>query len=149
MAEITDLLTVDDSNTARWPEGMRFRDVNNAARADEGILARWFKDTNGSVVSSGSANAYAVTSNRTITSLVDKTLMAFTANFSNTAAATLNLNGLGAQALVRPNGQPLFNLDITSGQTCLVIYQTSISSWVLINAPGSPSGGNLDAIQAL
>jgi hypothetical protein len=54
MAEITDLVVVD--NTARWPEGMRFRDVNDAGRSDESIIARWFQDTNGSLISSGSNN---------------------------------------------------------------------------------------------
>lgn len=147
MAEISDLDPTDANNIARWPENMQFRGVNNAGRADEGLLARWFLDTNGSVVSSGSSNAYAITSSRVISALVTNTVMAFTANFANTGAATLNLNALGAATIKRPNGGDLLASDIVSGQTCLVIYKSP--NWMLINAPGSPSGADLDAIEAL
>ena len=51
--EITDLKITDASNTDRWPEGMSPSAVNNAGRALEGILARWFEDTNGSIISTG------------------------------------------------------------------------------------------------
>jgi hypothetical protein len=149
VAEIGSLDPVDANNIARWPEGMQFRQVNNSARADEGLLARWFRDTNGSISSSGSPNAYALTSGRTISSLVNNTMMAFTANFTNTGAAALNLNGLGAKSLLRPNGNPLIASDIVSGQTCLVIYKSATDQWFLINAPGSPTGADLDAIEAL
>jgi hypothetical protein len=103
MAEISDLNVADASNTARFPEGMSPGAVNDGARALEGILARWFKDTNGSLTSSGSSNAFAVTSNRTISSMVDGTRLSFKANHSITGAATLNLNGLGAKDIRRFN----------------------------------------------
>lgn len=77
MAEIDDLSITDASNTARFPENMQFRNVNDSARALEGMLAREFKDRNMSLVASGSSNAFAVTSNRTITSLTDSLLIGF------------------------------------------------------------------------
>jgi hypothetical protein len=129
MAEIQDLLATDASNVARWPENMPFSGVNDAGRADEGILARWYKDTDGSITASGSSNAFAITSNRTISSLFNNLVMAFTANFSITGATTLNLNGLGAKGLKRFNGNDLATGDIVSGQPIFVVYKSSPDVW--------------------
>jgi hypothetical protein len=136
VAEISDFDITDASNTARWPEGMAPSAINNAARADEGILARWYKDSDGSITSSGSANAYAITSKRTIGSLVNNTVMAWTANHTNTGAATLALNGLTAKAIRRPNGDALVAGDIVSGQQVVVVYKSSPDYWQLLS-PGA------------
>jgi hypothetical protein len=129
MAEIHDLLVTDASNIGRWPENMPFSGVNDAGRADEGIFARWYKDTDGSITASGSANAFAITSNRTIPSLFNNLVMAFTANFSITGAATLNLNGIGAKGIKRFNGTDLASGDIISGQPILVVYKSTPDVW--------------------
>lgn len=134
MAEITDLVVIDDNNTGRWPENMAFSAVNNAGRADEGILARWFKDTNGSLAASGSSNAFTVTSNRTISSLVDGIVLTFKANHNITGAATLNLNGLGAKDIKRFNGSALAAGDIISGQPVQVMYSASLDDWIMVSA---------------
>lgn len=134
MAEITDLVVIDDNNTGRWPENMAFSAVNNAGRADEGILARWFRDTNGSLAASGSSNAFTVTSNRTISSLVDGIVLTFKANHNITGAATLNLNGLGAKDIRRFNGNALASGDIISGQPVQVMYSASLDDWIMVSA---------------
>ena len=68
MAEIDDLNITDASNTARFPEGQAPSTVNNGARALEGIVARGIKDAlEGNINSTGSAGAYIVAANRTIT----------------------------------------------------------------------------------
>ncbi len=59
MAEVWDLDVTDANNIGRWPENMQFRNVNNAGRADEGILARWFRDTNASLTASGTSRGSA------------------------------------------------------------------------------------------
>jgi len=133
MAEIQDLLTADASNTGRWPENMAFSAVNDAGRSDEGILARWYKDTDGSITASGSANAFAITSNRTIAALFNNLVMAFTANFSITGATTLNLNGLGAKGLKRYNGNDLTTGDIISGQPVVALYKSSPDVWYMVS----------------
>jgi len=134
MAEIQDLFTSDASNIARWPENMPFSGVNDAGRADEGLLARWYADTNGSITASGSSNAFAITSNRTIASLFNNLVMAWTANFSITGAATLNLNGLGAKNLKRFNGSDLISGDIISGQPVISIYKSAGDQWFVMSA---------------
>jgi hypothetical protein len=137
VAEIQDLDPVDVLNVQRWPENMQYRNVNDAGRADEGIMARWFRDMNASVSASGSSNAFTVTSNRTIATLVNNTWMAFTANHTITGAATLNLNGLGAKPIRRFNGQPLSAGDIISGQPVQVLYKSAADYWFMLNAPAA------------
>jgi hypothetical protein len=46
MAEISGFVVIDANNVAGWPKGMPFNQVNNAERKDEGLLARWYQDTN-------------------------------------------------------------------------------------------------------
>jgi len=137
MAEIQDLIVTDSSNTGRWPENMQFSAVNDAGRADEGLLARWYHDTDSSITASGSSNAFAITSNRVIASYFNNLVMAFTANFSITGACTLNLNGIGAKSLKRYNGTDLTTGDIISGQPVLAIYKSSGDQWFMMSSPAS------------
>lgn len=98
-AEINDFDPVDDNNIARWPEGMTFANVNNSARADEGIVARFFRDVNGSLTTTGAANAYAITANQTFTAYYTGMWIKAKANHTNTGAATLNVDGLGVKTI--------------------------------------------------
>lgn len=142
MADIQDLSITDDNNIGRWPENMPFSGVNNAGRADEGLMARWYQDMNGSLTSSGSSNAYALTSNRTISTLANNTVVAFTPNHSNTGAATLALNGLTAKPIVRLQGSAVAANDLVSGSPVTVVYKTAADAWFLLTPPASISGFN-------
>jgi len=137
MAEINDLNVTDASNTARWPEGMAPSAVNNAGRADEGLLARWHKDINGSLVTTGSANAYVLAANRTISAYYDGLSFTFEANFAITGAATLNVDAVGAQSIVMPDQTTLVTGDIVSGQKCKVVYDLDNTNWILMSPPAA------------
>lgn len=137
MAEIQDFSATDAANTTRWPEGMLGNQINNAGRADEGILARWYQDMNGSRTASGSANDFAVTSSRTISALVDNLSLVFTANHAITGASRLNLNGLGLKDIKRLNGMATVNGDIISGQPVYVIYKLAADDWFMLSAPAA------------
>jgi hypothetical protein len=134
MGEVSSWSTTDDSNTDLFPENMPFSDVNDGGRAIQGAIARWFKDINGGLAASGSSNAFTVTSNRTIGSLVNGTRLTFVANHSITGAATLNLNGLGAKDIKRFNGSALASGDIISGQPVDVIYSSALDDWIMVSA---------------
>lgn len=131
MAEINDLEIVDDDNTARFPEGQAPSTVNNAARQLEGIVARWHKDTNASKSSTGSANAYAFAADQTLTAYYDGLEIAFDANFTNDGAATLDVDGLGAQAITLVDGSALTGSEIVQGQKAIVIFDGT--NWQLLN----------------
>jgi hypothetical protein len=140
MAELFDLSETASSNTARFPEGMQFRTVNDSARELEAMVARTYKDTNGSLTSGGSANAYTLTPKRTISALVDSIVIAFEANFTNTGAATLNVSGLGAKSILRTDGvTALSSGDIRSGQKVWLVYvDTGSGFWQLLASPNTP-----------
>lgn len=134
MADIQDLDPTDANNTGRWPEGMLGGDINDAGRAMEGYLSRWYRDISGVLAATGSSNAFALTSSRTISSLFDGLRMTFRANHAITGAATLNLNGLGAKDIKRFNGSALASGDIISGQPVDVIYSSALDDWIMVSA---------------
>lgn len=73
--------------------------------------------------SSGSTNAYVLTLSPVPTALLAGQEFEFKANFTNTGAATLNVNSLGAIAVKKLDGAtPLISGDIVSGQIVKVKY---------------------------
>lgn len=92
--------TVDAS--INFAEGQLPSTVNNSNRSVMAAIARYVQDTNGSLSTTGSANAYLLTVNGTYTALATGLRVRFKANFSNTNAATLAVTGgsaLTAKAL--------------------------------------------------
>ena len=131
MADIQDLTIVDASNTARFPENMAPSAVNDGARALEGIVARWHKDTNGSKASTGSANAYIFAADQTLSAYYDGLEICFDANFTNTGAATLNVDAVSVDPIVWPDQTALASGDIVSGSKITVIHDGT--SWQIMS----------------
>lgn len=102
-------------------------------RADEGILARWYKDNNGSLVATGAVNAYAVAANRTITAYYDGLDITFEANLENTGSATLNVDGVGAKTIRRNNDKNLTAGDIEAGQKVSVLFDSDNDVWQMMS----------------
>src|SRR5207253_2268309 len=116
--------------------------LNNSNRALMAAVARFYNDTNGSLTSGGSANAYTLTINETWTAYANKQIISFKANFSNTGAATINVNNadataLGAKAIRAQGDIPLSPYQLVSGGRYILQYDTSADSaagaWILIN----------------
>jgi hypothetical protein len=137
MGDIQDWSVTDASNIDLWPENMRGGQINDSGRAMQGVLARWFEDTNGSITASGSSNAFSATSKRTIGALSDALRISFKANHSITGSATLNLNGIGATAIKRWNGSATAQGDIVSGQIVDLVYASSLSAWLMMSVPAA------------
>jgi len=126
MADIESLSGTDASNTARFPENQLPSTVNDGARALEGMLARWFKDTNGSVSTTGSSSAYAFAANRTQATVYAGETITFKANHTNTGASTINVTPSGGSArgnkALQKNGAALAASDIVSGGVYTIVY---------------------------
>jgi len=86
----------------------------------------------------GSANAITLTSGLSLTALVAGQSAAWVATAANTAATTINLDGIGAVSAVTPAGAALPAGWITSGQITGAIYNGT--AFVV-----PPSQGYLDA----
>lgn len=145
MAEINSLSVTDASNIARFPEQQSPSSLNNGARALEGMIGRWSKDTNGSLASTGSSNAYALGINRgdfAASSTYDGYMIAFQANHANTGAATLNVtpsggSAIGTKTIKKANDQDLASGDIESGQVVVVCYDNSTDTFQMLSQLGN------------
>ncbi len=139
MAEIRDYSNNPDPQTsARWPEGMAMSAVNDTGRVDEGIIGRWEKDFNGSLVSAGTASAYTLTPNRDLvtgqsTPLYDGLILAFKPHVANDASATLNVQSTGALPIQDAAGNAVSANTLIQNRSILVAYSTDANAWVVSN----------------
>lgn len=146
MSEIFDLSTSAASNTELFPENMQFRAVNDGGREVQAQLARQYKDTSGAISSGGSANAFTITSNRTVSSFAQGMRFSFKANHTITGACTLSVNGGTAREIVTADGASLIAGDILSSQIVEVSYRTDLLKWQLLSA-SARTIPDTDAIQ--
>ena len=128
----------DSSNTTRFPEGMAPSAVNNGVRALEGMLARYLKDSNGSVAVAGTDTYTATINADTGFALYDGFIFAGDFANANTGAATINLtpdggSALGAIDIKKNSTAALVAGDIAAGQKCILIYDGSTSDFQLVN----------------
>lgn len=134
-----------------FAEGQLPGTVNNSARGLMAGIAGWLLDTNGSTATTGSANAYAFTSNVAYAALATGLRLVVRANFTNTAAATFNLTpsggaAFGAKAIkiirVSGEGDPAANEIRANGHYILEYDATAngaAGAWILLN----PSPSNI------
>lgn len=134
--EISNLSTTDGSNTNSsygFPENQLPSSVNDNLRALEGILARWHKDIDGSLVSGGSANTYTLTTNRTIAALYDGLMLAFEVTAANTSTSSLNVNSIGAVEIKKNHDVALSSGDLEAGQKIIVAYNSDEAVWQILS----------------
>ncbi len=98
-----------------------------------------YKDLNGTLASTGSSNAYAVTSNSTYSSYAAGMVILFIANHTNTAACTLNVNTLGAKAIKDAQGNEVMPGVISNGQPVIVEYDATNGYFRGVNISPTPS----------
>jgi len=79
----------------------------------------------------GAANAYVVNPTNVLSALTTGQIITFIAANANTTAATLNVSGLGAKAIVNQAGAALIANQILAGTTCICVYNGT--SWVMSN----------------
>lgn len=127
-----------------WNEGQQPSTVNNSARQMMGRVAEWRDDLGGVVTVGGTANAITVTANSNFTAYASGRKMTFKAASTNSGAATLNVNAIGAKSIRRFGSggeQPLMAGDIQANSRYDVIYDTAVNGgsggWILLN-PSQP-----------
>ncbi len=109
-----------------FPEGMAPSAVNDAARETMRAVKSDWNRNHATASSTGSANAYAVTYAVAPPALAQGQRFCFKASFSNTGAATLNVNAIGAKAIRRSDGtSALASGDILQNQHVCVSYDAT------------------------
>ena len=108
-----------------WPEAMAPSGINNSARENMAAIAKWYKDGNGSLASTGSSNAYVLSPNRTIAAYAAGINFTFLANHANTGAATINVSTLGAKDIRDRNGNALTGSEIAVNGVVEIVYDAT------------------------
>jgi microcystin-dependent protein len=107
------------SNTAAppngWPESMNPAMVDDTAREMMAALKRWYDHINPTITSGGSANAQTLTYTVAPAALVAGDRYSFIPGFTNTGAASLNVNALGATPVQTAGGVALTGGEIAVG----------------------------------
>ena len=87
-------------------------------------------------VDTGAANAAVVAFSPAVLALKDGMVLWFKAAAANTGATTLNVNGLGASPVVGGAHSALQGGEIIANGRAMVIWNATLSSWVLIECTG-------------
>ena len=128
-----------------WPEGMAPSRVNDAARALQGALKRdW--DRRGPTVTSAGTDTITLTYSVAPTAYVQGDTYCFKAGGTNTGAATVNVNSLGAKSIKKgaAGGTALAAGDITSGGVACLQYDGT--NMVMVSPAWASSGGTVTSV---
>ncbi|MGJ7611292.1 MULTISPECIES: hypothetical protein [unclassified Variovorax] len=85
----------------------------------------------------GAANAAVLTFAPAIPALVDGMVLWFKAVATNTGPTTLNVNALGAKAVVGGSHAALQGGEIVADGKCMVVWNTALNSFVLVECTGA------------
>lgn len=145
--------TTAASNTAvggvSIAEGMSPASVNNAMRAMIADTAIMRNLLGGSATTGGSADAQTLTTGMTLAALMQGLLIGFEAGYTNTGAATLNVDSIGPKSIKTPAGAALSAGMLTAGGIYLVAYESGADIFILIGAQAVSLTATLSAIGAL
>lgn len=120
-----------DASPDGWPEGaMRLNQINNSAREMMAAISRAYRDTAGIHLATNAGNAYSLTIDQIISGYSLGLSVKFRVATTNTGAATLNVNGLGAKSVVWPDGSTLRSGDLGD---IVEVYWHPGDVWVLNN----------------
>lgn len=133
--------TALDNGTAdsaiAWPEGQTRASVNNSARGMMAALAKDRNLQNGTIVTTGTANAQAFASGALVPYTTVPTgmrvLLKIGAALTNTAAVTLNMDGIGAVAIKTKKGFDLSSGELYAGTYVEFVYNGT--NWILLREP--------------
>jgi microcystin-dependent protein len=131
--------TADPS--APFPEGMSPSAVDDGARGLMAAVAQYRDDIAGAIVTTGTATAYAVSSNSNFASLafLDKQVIAFTPHITNGANGTsLNVDGLGVKPILSAPGVGLQGGVLIQGTPYVAVYNNSDAAFYLHGFFGNP-----------
>lgn len=133
MAEIHTLLNTDASNTSRFNGAGNVSTMDDAGRALEGMLSRFFKDIDGTNTTLGSNTAYTVSLNRTgITSNAEVRIAVVRFHVANSGAVTLQFNSLPALSLRKTGGGVLVTGDILTNDLKFIGYNPAFGTFQIM-----------------
>lgn len=132
-----DLNTTIGAGDIDIDENCAAANINNAIRAIMANIRDLLSDIGGANTSGGTATVQTLTTSGTLTALGDGTILTWISGFDADAGATLNVDNLGAKALLNNDGSAIAANDFALGQPMCAIYDASADSgngaWLLVN----------------
>jgi len=125
--ELNDWNVAASSNNAApphgWPENtMQYSEVNDTAREGMAVIARFVKDTNGSLAAAGLVNAYTVSLNAGYAAYFAGMTFTSTIPITNTGASTMNVNALGTRNIFNSAGAAVGAGFLIAGNVYRFVY---------------------------
>ena len=134
-----------------WAEGQLPPTVNNSARGMMTALRAFYNALGGGIVYGGAASAYTATNDTagTWTAYAEGQIIGLEANHTNGAAATINVDALGAKSILKASGAALVAGDMVSGDFYLLRYNGTSFSVIGPSNNLQPLDATLTALAAL
>lgn len=85
------------------------------------------------LATAGSSNAYTATASPALAAYAAGNFFFIKANHTNTGAATININSLGAKNISKLDGTDLVGGELVSGSVYLIVYEGTIGEFMLIS----------------
>ena len=134
-------LTAADNGAAdtnlNFAEGQSPASLNNSMRAEMAAIKGWANQLSGAKTTGGSANAQTLTSDSVAAisgAYAAGMAFVFKAGYTNSGAATLNVDGVGAKDIRKGGAQAaLVANDIVAGGIYFVAYEASGDRFLLLN----------------
>lgn len=136
--------SIDGTNVA---EGCAPAGINDAIRSLMADVAQLADDVGGALDTTGSSNAYAVTTAQTITAYADGLFLRVRANHTSSGAATLNVDSLGAKNLKKFTVYGVADIvagDLQAGGVYDVSFDSGNDRFVVLGLSGAQKIGAPD-----
>lgn len=105
-----------------WQTGYLANTIAPTGRQMMAAMKRWFNNANAIYTTTGASNGYVLTFEQGPPSYAKGLFYVFFLNHTNTGPSSLNLNTLGAKAIVRHDGSALSGGELQSGTVAMVYY---------------------------
>jgi len=116
-------------STINWREGQSPSTVNNSSRAMMAAIAKWRDDQAGNIVTGGSSTAYTITTNQSLTPLVDGYTVWARMDETNGVSPTLNVDSTGAKAIRVSTGTAVPTGAMPGGSVQKFTYDSGDDCW--------------------
>lgn len=133
-------------STINWAEGQAPSTVNDSARAMMAAAKKFYNDISGNGVTTGTLSAFVYATHQVFSSLafLDNALIAVKFHLTNGASPTINIDGLGAKALVSTASTPIVAGSLVIGRIYMLVYKAADDQVYVIGLDGgeltAPSG---------